>query len=446
MLTGENGIIAKAREAKEKTEIAGWEERIDLAIIEVEGEKRNPTLEDVIDKLYDNDIIDDKENDVNRETGAITTNEPEYVIEGKLDSYLGSGVIEEATAEIEVIERNETSIKVKVNGDNLNTFQFSMDGTNYSIEQKENEYTFENLTKVVVDKTNYKTTTGTEYTLYAKAKSNSGNEIICEPITTSTVVEVQGDPNDFLYEDLGEEIYIYSVSRNTELPEEPTEEALDELISNNQILIPSYINGKPVRYVSDTLLKECFGGLLSDIEDPCILYIPSLGYNKVECELDETGAWRTTVYIPRGSEDEKYKAYLLYGKTYYGVDEVSYSNPDIALELDEKNSEIILPPTIKCWVSDESISSYMNISNKTKNNFEVLNSLDILNKEQKLRSDILPGQIVSNCEIYINTLIDGFASTCNMYILGRDNAYDIENNEILLNSSKWSNTIINFVN
>ena len=88
MLTGENGIIAKAREAKEKTEIAAWEERIDLAIIEAEGEKRNPTLEDVIDKLYDNDIIDDKENDVNRETGAITTNEPEYVIEGKLDDYL----------------------------------------------------------------------------------------------------------------------------------------------------------------------------------------------------------------------------------------------------------------------------------------------------------------------------------------------------------------------
>ena len=88
MLTGENGIIAKARKAKEKTEIAAWEERIDLAIIEAEGEKRNPTLEDVIDKLYDNDIIDDKENDVNRETGAITTNEPEYVIEGKLDDYL----------------------------------------------------------------------------------------------------------------------------------------------------------------------------------------------------------------------------------------------------------------------------------------------------------------------------------------------------------------------
>ena len=88
MLTGDNGIISKAREAKEKTEIAEWEERIDLAIIEVKSEKRNPSLEDVIDKFYDNDIIDDKKNDVNKETGAITTNEPEYVIEGKLDGYL----------------------------------------------------------------------------------------------------------------------------------------------------------------------------------------------------------------------------------------------------------------------------------------------------------------------------------------------------------------------
>ena len=47
----------------------------------------NPTLEDVIEELKDNGVIDD-ESQVNKETGAITTNKPVYTIEGKLNDYL----------------------------------------------------------------------------------------------------------------------------------------------------------------------------------------------------------------------------------------------------------------------------------------------------------------------------------------------------------------------
>ena len=50
-LTGDNGIIDQAHTAKEDTEIASWEEQIDLAIIDAEKKHRNPKLDDVIEEL-----------------------------------------------------------------------------------------------------------------------------------------------------------------------------------------------------------------------------------------------------------------------------------------------------------------------------------------------------------------------------------------------------------
>ena len=171
MLTGENGIIAKARKAKEKTEIAECEERIDLAIIEAEGEKRNPTLEDVIDKLYDNDIIDDKENDVNRETGAITTNEPEYVIEGKLDDYLDN---QGSTEPEEPPVYEEGDITFSYNPQEM---------TNKDVEVTITKNVEEDYT---IEYSKYDTNNWEEYTgpvnmekngaIYARLKNNSGSQ------------------------------------------------------------------------------------------------------------------------------------------------------------------------------------------------------------------------------------------------------------------------------
>ncbi len=86
-LLGNDGIISKANQAKEETEIAQWEERIDSAIIDAENKHRNPTLDDVIDELLIDEIIAD-ESKVDKDTGAITTREPVYTIVGKLDDYL----------------------------------------------------------------------------------------------------------------------------------------------------------------------------------------------------------------------------------------------------------------------------------------------------------------------------------------------------------------------
>ena len=88
-LTGDNGILMRASDAKNKTEISQWEERIETAIIAAEGKHRNTTIDDVIQELIDSDVISDA-NQVNKETGTITTNEPQYDIEGKLDDYIES--------------------------------------------------------------------------------------------------------------------------------------------------------------------------------------------------------------------------------------------------------------------------------------------------------------------------------------------------------------------
>ena len=115
-LTGDNGIINKAKKAKEETEIAQWEEKIDAAIIDVEKKHRNPTIDDVIDELIKDEIIED-ESKVDRTTGAITTKEPVHTIEGKLDDYLGKEepsepVVAEHTVTYNYSENGGTSADV----------------------------------------------------------------------------------------------------------------------------------------------------------------------------------------------------------------------------------------------------------------------------------------------------------------------------------------------
>lgn len=86
-ITNDNGIINQATNAKNDMQYQQWSEQIDSAIIDVESKHVNPTFDEVVQELIDKGIID-KENQVNKETGEITTNEPTYVIEGKLDNYI----------------------------------------------------------------------------------------------------------------------------------------------------------------------------------------------------------------------------------------------------------------------------------------------------------------------------------------------------------------------
>ena len=69
-------------------------EQIDLAIIDAEKKYRNPSMSDIKEELKNKGVIKD-DSQVDDKTGAITTNEPSYVIEGKLDDYIefGPGMI-----------------------------------------------------------------------------------------------------------------------------------------------------------------------------------------------------------------------------------------------------------------------------------------------------------------------------------------------------------------
>ena len=87
MLTGENGILSQAQKAKSDTEYASWDEQIDIAILDANIKKKNPTIDDVIKELIDKNIVSDASK-VDKYTGSIITNEPSYVIEDKLNDYI----------------------------------------------------------------------------------------------------------------------------------------------------------------------------------------------------------------------------------------------------------------------------------------------------------------------------------------------------------------------
>ena len=84
---GQNGIFSRAQQAKEISEKAEWEDRIDMAISAKLIDNRNATLDDIIQELIDEDIIDE-ESQVNKANGDITTNKPSYVISDKLNDFL----------------------------------------------------------------------------------------------------------------------------------------------------------------------------------------------------------------------------------------------------------------------------------------------------------------------------------------------------------------------
>lgn len=85
-LTVDNGTIGEAKEAKKGVEQKGVEEQVDIAILQVKQENKNPVLQDIIDKLIKHDIIDE-DSQVNKETGDITTNLG-YVVKDRLNEYL----------------------------------------------------------------------------------------------------------------------------------------------------------------------------------------------------------------------------------------------------------------------------------------------------------------------------------------------------------------------
>lgn len=85
-ITREKNTIKEADIAKELAEKAALEEQIEAAVLIAKQKYLNPTLDNVIDEIKNNEVITNRDQ-VNRDTGAVTT-DLGYVIEGKLDDYI----------------------------------------------------------------------------------------------------------------------------------------------------------------------------------------------------------------------------------------------------------------------------------------------------------------------------------------------------------------------
>ncbi len=85
-ITREKNTIKEADIAKELAEKAALEEQIEAAVLIAKQKYLNPTLDNVIDEIKNNEVITNRDQ-VNRDTGAVKTNLG-YVIEGKLNDYI----------------------------------------------------------------------------------------------------------------------------------------------------------------------------------------------------------------------------------------------------------------------------------------------------------------------------------------------------------------------
>lgn len=335
---------------------------------------------------------------------------------------------ETVTAEIEVTNRGEDTITVRVNGENLNKYQFSIDGELYTEEQSESEYTFAGLNKVIVNETNYKTTTGTEYTIYAKAKSSSGTEITCIPVTTSTIVEVAGDASKFTYENVGNEIYITGLNPNNENIIAGTENEIKEYIKEPKILlIPSYIEGKPVTKVSNNLFVENIGESGAYNEETLITaFNATTGEKILDNAVFANGVLNTPAYWPQGDVNFYCIRANIYGE--------GTGNAQIGatIKMKVKSSEIILPPRINEILKDTTQLSSVELLNG-KNSIQYLDI--VIDPDEGLES----------------TLIDfddpEEPDNCDIYVLGKDTVFEITNGEVLVEFTTWSGAVtVNCVN
>lgn len=303
MLTGENGVIRKAQDAKERTINSTIAEQDQLNLI-LEGLNQDNEIE---------------------------------------------------TAKIEITERNSDNIKVKIDNSELKDYQFSLDGKKWSEPQELNEYTFKNLTEVIVDESNYKIKTGTKYTIYAKAKTNNDKEINCQPIETSTAVRVIGNPDYFEYEESEYEVTIMGLKEDTILPEKICS-SKEELVENlNKIkMIPSYINGKPVAKINQNLLLQCVSKpiflqkakiylIYKGEGDKNDIVMNGNNYDLETGQLDNMYYWREGLY----------NLYSVCGNLYDFQEIRGGEIEKFTFDYKILPAEIVIPPTVKEFIYGE---------------------------------------------------------------------------------------------
>lgn len=321
-----------------------------------------------------------------------------------------------------VLEENEDNIKVKMIRDGTNKYQFSLDGINWSEKQSENEYIFKNLTKIVVNKDNYKSTTGTEYKVYSKVTDEYGDEAVYGPIDAKTVVVVEADSKYLEYEEIGGEIVITGILYNQDYQIDSVTNMENMLSSTEKILIPSYIEGKPVTRISDKLINEMTTTLNEKDENVHVwaTYNKEDKFYYINIKVDkETGAPTLQMVYP--SKTTKIDFYFLYGNSYKIVkDFTSSSDATMQGDFTIRSYELIVPPSVKEYVYNTNVSMIQQTNSLIENNGNIkyLLNLDI-GKEKIVFKDFLNFNNVNRSE-YVK-----------LTFLGKNNLSSILNNSRL---------------
>lgn len=371
ILTGKNGVINQAKDAKEKYEQSSSNEEIGL-----------------------NELSKELKNNIKRK------------------------------GTLEVVETTEDSLKVKMSTDNASEYQFSLDGNNWTDSQKQNEYIFTGLDKVIANANNYKEVSGKEYKIYSKVTFADGTEIVYGPKVAKTKVEAVSD-KEYEYIDLGNEICVTSLKTEGFVENPSSMEELDNKIKELQIanVIPSYINGKPVTKIYSKLLEQKTN---SDITvGDCKIYV----YYKESSDATATKVYESTVSSFVQVEGKRegtitlkdatfksgdYKIYGFYDNS-YGVIETKHdetSDTQVTLDIKNNSNALVLPPTLK------------EIIDSKGNNTATLKEITKVASLNNVRLGKIIGGY-GRIEILINKYYQ--PETTNIAFLGRADNSDIKN-------------------
>ena len=277
--------------------------------------------------------------------------EEEQLALKELEEYLKSNGINE-TGILQLVEKGEDWIKVKVEGQNYEDYQFSIDNGEYILSNT-NEYTFNNLEVTTVTKA-LEAEEGKSHLIKARAKNKQTSKIEeLNNITIATDVLVVSDQVEyFKYEESEKEITITELVPFSEIVTEPLNyNSWDEFFNNLQetIVVPSYINNKPVTKISNKFIRQVANiGTYAELEpEKMIAWIENkLYFNLSSCQTNESFTYSAPT-------DSQQATIISIAGNQIGMGTANYENNDITINMNVQNGivkngivKIILPPTI----------------------------------------------------------------------------------------------------
>ena len=292
------------------------------------------------------------------------------------------------SAKLQLVDKGESWIKVKVVDENYENYQFSIDNGEY-VQSNAAEYKFSNLEITKVTGIETIAEEGATHIIKAKATNKSTGEIEeLNTIQVATEVLVESDQVQyFKYEDNGEGITITELVPFSEIVTDTSNYSNWENFFNNlqeTIIVPSYIEGKPVTKVSNKFIKQV-ANIDTFVElNNVIEYVYSsdgkLGRTKELTEVKDTieengGRIRTTLMSVSGGTEIKYNVIsILENQISYNYITELVTDVNLRIQngiVKNGNVNLILPPTIK---------EIINITYSKLNNEEQLNETISKNK------------------------------------------------------------------